>query len=101
MFLSKKKTSLKRILRFAATVTVAHVVTYIGGGVLAYIFLTREFFDSSDTLVAQVLRTPGDLELWPHVIRWMIPFQVARGNAERISHLLTDAFSSAPTAQCG
>lgn len=70
---------MKRFVRFAIKVTVAHIVTYIGVGVLAYIFLTREFFDTSNVLVAQVMRTPGDPILWSHVTRWMLPFQIARG----------------------
>jgi hypothetical protein len=70
---------MRRFIRFASIVTVIHVVTYIGVGVLAYIFLTRDFFNTSNVLVAQVMRTPEDPKLWSHVTRWMLPFQVIRG----------------------
>jgi hypothetical protein len=70
---------MKRFLSFAGRVTVVHVVTYIGVGVLAYTLLTREFFDNPSGLVAQVMRTPSEPALWNHVMRWMLPFQVLRG----------------------
>lgn len=74
-----RKVWMKQFLRFAGKVTVAHVVTYIGVGALAYMFLTREFFDGSNALVAQVMRTPAEPALWSHVTRWMLPLQVLRG----------------------
>jgi hypothetical protein len=68
----------KQFVRFSARVIVAHVVTYIGVGVLAYAFLTHQFFEPKG-LTAQVMRTPADPHLWSHVTRWMLPAQVLRG----------------------
>ncbi len=70
---------MKRFVGFVGRVTVAHVVTYIAVGALAYPLLTREFFEGSAGLAAQVMRTPAEPELWAHVTRWMLPFQVLRG----------------------
>ena len=69
---------MRTFLHFAARVSVAHVVTYIGVGVLAYLFITREFFDSTG-IAAQIMRTPDQPELWGQVTRWMVPFQLLRG----------------------
>jgi len=63
---------MKRFVGFAARVTVAHVVTYIGVGALAYSLLTREFFEGSAGLAAQVMRTPAEPALWAHVTRWAL-----------------------------
>lgn len=70
---------MKRFVTFAGRVTVAHVVTYIGVGALAYPLLTREFFEGTAALATQVMRTPAEPALWSHVTRWMVPFQVLRG----------------------
>jgi hypothetical protein len=70
---------MSRFVSFAVRVTGAHVVTYIGVGVLDYLLLTREFFDNPSGLAAQVMRTPAEPALWSHVIRWMLPLQVVRG----------------------
>ena len=70
---------MKRLVGFAGRVTVAHVVTYIAVGALAYPLLTREFFEGTSGLATQVMRTPADPALWAHVTRWMLPFQVLRG----------------------
>lgn len=69
---------MKQFVRFSGRVVVAHVVTYIGVGVLAYAFLTHQFFEP-EGLTAQVMRTPADPQLWSHVTRWMLPAQVLRG----------------------
>jgi hypothetical protein len=69
---------MKRFYQFSARVIVAHVVTYIGVGVLAYMFVTREFFDP-DGIAAQLMRTPAQPDLWRHVTTWMVPFQMLRG----------------------
>ena len=69
---------MKTFAQFSARVVVAHVVTYIGVGVLAYLFLTREFFNSNG-IAAQIMRTPDQPELWRHVTSWMLPFQMLRG----------------------
>jgi hypothetical protein len=69
---------MKKFLQFSSLVIVAHVVTYIGVGVLAFLFLTREFFNPNG-IAAQIMRTPGQQDLWRHVTIWMVPFQVLRG----------------------
>ena len=70
---------MSRFARFAVRVTVAHVVTYIGVGVVAYALLTHEFFDNPNGLAARVMRTPAEPALWNHVARWMLPLQIVRG----------------------
>ena len=69
---------MKAFGQFSARVIVAHVVTYIGVGVLAYLFLTRDFFNPNG-IAAQIMRTPDQPELWRHVTNWMVPFQLLRG----------------------
>lgn len=69
---------MKRFVQFSGRVIVAHVVTYVGVGMLAYLVLTRQFFEP-EGVAAQVLRTPADPQLWSHVTRWMLPAQVLRG----------------------
>jgi hypothetical protein len=69
---------MKRFFQFSARVIVAHLVTYIGVGVLAFMFVTREFFDPSG-IAAQMMRTPDQDYLWRHVTTWMVPFQILRG----------------------
>ena len=71
--------AMRRFSYFALQVIVSHVVTYIAVGVLAYAFVTREFFTDPSGPAAQVLRTPGEPALWGHVTTWMLPSQVARG----------------------
>ena len=70
---------MKTFLRFSQRIIIAHVVTYIGVGVLAYTFVTREFFDNPNGIAALVMRTPNQPDLWRHVTVWMLPFQVMRG----------------------
>lgn len=69
---------MKKFFQFSSRVIVAHIVTYIGVGVLAYMFLTREFFNPNG-IAAQIMRTPDQHALWRHVTIWMVPFQILRG----------------------
>ena len=73
-----KKIEMKKFFQFSSRVIVAHIVTYIGVGVLAFTFLTREFFNPNG-IAAQIMRTPDQHELWRHVTIWMLPFQILRG----------------------
>jgi len=73
-----KKIEMKKFFHFSSRVIVAHVVTYIGVGVLAFLFLTREFFNPNG-IAAQIMRTPDQGDLWRHVTIWMAPFQILRG----------------------
>jgi hypothetical protein len=69
---------MKTFFQFSARVIIAHLVTYLGVGVLAYMFVTREFFDPNG-IAAQIMRTPDHDDLWRHVTTWMVPFQMLRG----------------------
>lgn len=69
---------MKTFFQFSSRVIVAHTVTYIGVGVLAFLFLTREFFNPNG-IAAQIMRTPDQPDLWRHVTTWMLPFQILRG----------------------
>jgi len=73
-----KKIEMKKFFQFSSRVVSAHVVTYIGVGALAFLFLTREFF-TPDGIAAQIMRTPDQGDLWRHVTIWMLPFQILRG----------------------
>ncbi len=72
------KSFMKKFVQFSSHVIVAHIVTYIGVGVLAFMFLTYEFFNSNG-MAAQMMRTPDQHDLWRHVTIWMVPFQILRG----------------------
>lgn len=72
------KNEIKKFLQFSARVVVAHTVTYIGVGVLAFLFVTRDFFNP-DGIATQIMRTPDQQDLWRHVTIWMLPFQILRG----------------------
>ena len=69
----------KRFLRFAAKVTVAHVVSYFVVGAAAYQLLTRQFYEGAEPVFAAFMRTPAEPELWQHAMRWFLPGQVLRG----------------------
>lgn len=72
------KFEMQKFVQFSKRVIVAHLVTYIGIGVLAFTFLTGEFFNP-DGIAAQMMRTPDQPDLWQHVTIWMVPFQILRG----------------------
>ena len=42
---------MKKFFQFSSRFIVAHIVTYIGVGVLAFLFLTREFFNPNGIAV--------------------------------------------------
>ncbi|MCC6189157.1 MAG: hypothetical protein IT318_08975 [Anaerolineales bacterium] len=67
-----------QFFQFSSRVIVAHIVTYIGIGALAFMFVTREFFDPNG-IAAQIMRTPDQPVLWRHVTTWMLPWQILRG----------------------
>lgn len=69
---------MKKFFQFSSQVIVAHSVTYLGVGVLAFMFLTREFFNP-DGIAVKIMRTPDQPDLWQHVTVWMLPFQILRG----------------------
>jgi len=69
---------MKKFFEFSSQVIVAHIVTYIGVGALAFMFVTREFFNPNG-IAAQIMRPPDQPDLWRHVTIWMLPFQILRG----------------------
>jgi hypothetical protein len=70
---------LPRFLRFAAKVTVAHVVSYIVVGAAAYQWITRPFYEGDRAVFATFMRTPDEPALWAHAMTWLLPGQVLRG----------------------
>lgn len=69
---------IKKFFQFSSQVIVAHIVTYIGVGVLAFMFITRELFNPNG-IAAQIMRTPDQPDVWRHVTVLMLPFQILRG----------------------
>jgi hypothetical protein len=67
------------VWRFGGNVILAHVVTYVVAGALAYPLLTRQFYEGANPIFAPFFRTPTEPELWAHAIGWLIPGQVLRG----------------------
>lgn len=65
--------------RFAAKVVAAHTVSYFVVGSVAYLTLTREFYEGPRPIFATFMRTPAEPELWAHATRWFLPAQLARG----------------------
>ena len=58
---------------------VAHVVTYLLVGTVAYSLLTQEFYEGANPIFATFMRTQAEPELWSHVLIWFIPAQILRG----------------------
>ncbi|HEY3130151.1 MAG TPA: hypothetical protein VGL91_11890 [Acidobacteriota bacterium] len=71
--------NLNRFLVFAGKVTLAHVVTYLASGTIAYPLLTREFYMGPNPIFATFMRTEAEPALWSHVMTWFIPAQLLRG----------------------
>jgi hypothetical protein len=68
----------ERIL-FVILVAVAHTITYLVVGALAFAFLTHGLYEGADPLFGSFLRTPGEADLWQHVTTWFLPAQLCRG----------------------
>jgi len=68
----------ERIL-FVVLVAVAHTITYLVVGALAFAFLTHGLYEGADPLFGSYLRTPGEADLWQHVTTWFLPAQLFRG----------------------
>lgn len=69
---------MKRYLLFVLFFTVAHILTYLVVGALAYESITKQFYQGEvPTFI--FMRTESDPQLWAHAMRWMIPGQVIRG----------------------
>lgn len=63
---------------FATRVVVAFVVTAFLVGVLSYELLTKPLFESPESVVRRVYRTPADPELWRQAAMWAFPVQAVR-----------------------
>jgi hypothetical protein len=69
----------KKFLAFAIKIIVAHTVTYLLVGAIAYQLLTKPLYEGPDPIFASFMRTPADPEVWRHAMIWFIPAQVLRG----------------------
>ena len=69
---------MKRYLLFVLFFTIAHILTYLVVGALAYQFLTKQFYQGEvPTFI--FMRTESEPQLWAHAMKWMIPGQLIRG----------------------
>jgi hypothetical protein len=68
----------ERIL-FVVLVAVAHTITYLVVGALAFTFLTHGLYEGAEPLFGSYLRTPAETDLWQHVTTWFLPAQLCRG----------------------
>jgi hypothetical protein len=69
---------MKKYVLFVLFFIIAHLLTYLVVGALAYQFLTKQFYQGEvPTFI--FMRTESEPELWAHAMRWMIPGQVIRG----------------------
>ncbi len=64
-------------LTFVSVVTLAHVITYIAMGMLAYHFIYKSAIDAGG--FDQFMRNPSNPEEWQHVETWLLPAQLLRG----------------------
>ena len=69
---------MKRYVLFILFLTIAHIITYLVVGALAYEFITKQFYQGEvPTFI--FMRTESEPQLWAHAMRWMIPGQLIRG----------------------
>ena len=64
---------------FVVLVAVAHAVTYLVVGAVAFAALTHVLYEGEEPLFGSYLRTPGETGLWTHVTTWFLPAQLLRG----------------------
>ena len=67
----------RNYLRFVGTVTVAHVITYIIAGTLAYELIYKSAIAAGG--FDAFMRSPNNPEEWQHVLDWLLPAQILRG----------------------
>jgi hypothetical protein len=70
---------IRNVARFALLVAVAHAITYLVVGAVAFATLTHGLYEGADPLFGSYLRTPAEIELWQHVTTWFLPAQLLRG----------------------
>ena len=64
-------------LKFVGLVSLAHVITYLVMGMLAYHFVYKSAIDAGG--FDQFMRNPSNPEEWQHVETWLLPAQILRG----------------------
>ena len=79
LYAKRDISDMKNFLRFALTVILAHTVTYLIAGGIAYPLLTKPLYEGSDPVFTAFMRSPADPNLWQFVMKWFIPAQVLRG----------------------
>lgn len=70
--------NIKGYQRFILVIIIAHTLSYIIAGGIAYQLINKEFWEGSSPLLSVYLRTPVDQNLWNHVMIWQIPGQLVR-----------------------
>jgi len=69
----------KRFSIFAIKVMLAHTITYLVVGAIAYWTITRQFYEGAQPLFATFLRTQAEPESLAYAMTWQIPGQLLRG----------------------
>ena len=77
MTASRIEPSLTRYTWFVAGVTVAHVVTYLLAGMIAYQLVYKSAIEAGG--FDPTLRSPDNPNEWQHVTTWLLPAQILRG----------------------
>lgn len=70
--------NIKSYVRFVLIIIIAHTLSYLIAGGIAYQLITKEFWEGSNSLLSVYLRTPGNSELWNYAMIWQIPGQILR-----------------------
>jgi hypothetical protein len=71
--------NVKRFSIFAIKVILAHTITYLVIGAVAYFAITRQFYEGASPIFATFMRTQADPDLWASAMTWQIPGQLLRG----------------------
>ena len=69
----------RRFLTFAIKITAAQVTTYFLAGAVFYQLLTKPYYEGSNPIFAVFLRTPADMGLFAHAVKWFLPAEILRG----------------------
>ena len=66
-----------RYLRFIVGVTIAHFVTYIAAGTIAFFFVYESAIEAA--VFDPTLRSPNNPDEWQHVTNWLFFAEILRG----------------------
>ena len=69
---------MKKLFIFTLVLAIAHIITYVVIGALAYELLTKQFY-MGETPTFAFMRTESEPLLWQHTMTWMLPGQALRG----------------------